>query len=121
MEHRGLVPYAKVKDVRRAVAFYQTLGFTIANQHPENVADPIWVWLNAGKANVMLHQTDEAIFASEQRFFFYLYVHDVAAFRELVVAAGINAGPLTHPFYLPIGEFDVHDPDGYMIMIAQHD
>ena len=53
--------------------------------------------------------------------FFYLYVHDVAAFREQVVAAGIDAGPLTHPFYLPAGEFDVHGPDGYMVMIAQHD
>ncbi len=121
MEHRALVPYARVKDIQRSVGFYKKLGFTIANQHLENVPDPIWVWLNAGKANLMLHKTDEAIVSSEQRIFFYLYVHDVGAFREQVIGAGIDAGPLTHPFYLPIGEFEVHDPDGYAVMIAQHD
>lgn len=121
MEHLGLVPYAKTKDVQRAVAFYQKLGFSIANQHPEDSSDPIWVWLNAGKANLMLHHTDEPVVPAQQRVFFYLYVRDVAAFREQVVSSGITAGPLTHPFYLPCGEFDVHDPDGYMIMIAQHD
>ena len=83
--------------------------------------DPIWVWLNAGKANLMLHKTDEAIVSSEQRIFFDPYAHDVGAFREQVIGAGIDAGPLTHPFYLPIGEFEVHDPDGYAVMIAQHD
>lgn len=121
MEHRALVPYARVKDIQQSVAFYERLGFTIANQHPEDASTPIWVWLNAGKANLMLHHTDESIVASEQRIFLYLYVHDVAAFRDEVIAAGIDAGPLTHPFYLPIGEFEVHDPDGYLVMIAQHD
>lgn len=121
MEHRALVPYARVKDVQRSVAFYGTLGFTIANQHPENVPNPMWVWLNAGRANLMLHSTDEPIVASEQRIFFYLYVHDVAAFREQAIAAGLDAGPLTHPFYLPMGEFEVRDPDGYAVMVAQHD
>ena len=121
MEHRALVPYARVKDVQRSVAFYSKLGFTIANQHVENVPDPIWVWLNAGKANLMLHKTDEAIIPSEQRIFFYLYVQNVAAFRDQVIAVGIVAGPLTHPFYLPLGEFEVHDPDGYAVMIAQLD
>lgn len=48
------------------------------------------------------------------------YVEDVAGFRNTVIAAGIDASPLTHPFYLPLGEFSVYDPDGYMVMIAQH-
>jgi hypothetical protein len=103
------------------VAFYKTLGFTVANQHPEDVPTPIWVWLNAGKANLMLHSTEEPIVASEQRIFFYVYVQDVASFREEVIAAGIAAGPLTRPFYLPRGEFEVRDPDGYAVMIAQLD
>ena len=121
MDHLGLVPYAKVTDVQRAVAFYEKLGFTVDNQHPGDSPAPMWVWLNAGKANLMLHTTDEPVSASEQRVFFYLYVADVAAFRDQVVAAGIDAGPLTHPFYLPIGEFEVRDPDGYMVMIGQHE
>ena len=70
MEHRALVPYARVKDVQRSVAFYRKLGFTIANQHLENVPDPIWVWLTAGKANLMLHKTDEPIVPSAEIFLF---------------------------------------------------
>jgi len=44
-----------------------------------------------------------------------------ATFRDAVIAAGIDAGPLQYPFYLPLGEFSVHDPDGYGVMIAQHE
>jgi len=44
-----------------------------------------------------------------------------ATFRDAVIAAGIDAGPLQYPFYLPLGEFSVHDPDGYGVMIGQHE
>ena len=121
MKHKGLVPYARVANVQRSVDFYRKLGFEIANSHPSGSAEPIWVWLNAGGANLMLHHSDDPFVASQQAIFFYLYVEDVAGFRNTVIAAGIDAGPLTHPFYLPLGEFSVYDPDGYMVMIAQHD
>jgi catechol 2,3-dioxygenase-like lactoylglutathione lyase family enzyme len=121
MEHRALVPYAHVADIQRSIAFYQQLGFSVANAHPEDSKTPIWVWLNAGKANLMLSAASAPIVASEQAVFFYLYVHDVKAFRDRVIEAGIAAGPLEHPFYLPLGEFRVHDPDGYGVTVAQLD
>ena len=121
MKHKGLVPYAHVANVNRSVEFYGKLGFEIANSHPRESPTPIWVWLNAGGANLMLSEASEPVIASQQAVFFYLYVENVAAFRETVIAAGIDAGPLQHPFYLPLGEFIVHDPDGYGVMIAQHD
>ena len=68
----------------------------------------------------MLSQASEPVIASQQAIFFYLYVENVATFRDVVIAAGIDAGPMHHPFYLPLGEFIVH-PDGYGVMIAQHD
>lgn len=119
MDHRALVPYAHVADIQRSIAFYQQLGFTVANAHPEDSKAPIWVWMNAGKANLMLSKASAPIVASEQAIFFYLYVHDVKACRERVIEAGIPAGPLEHPFYLPLGEFRVHDPDGYGVSVAQ--
>ena len=121
MTHKGLVPYAHAADVNRSVEFYKKLGFEIANAHPSNSAKPIWVWLNAGGANLMVAHAGEPVIASQQAIFFYLYVDGVATFRDTVIAAGIDASPLTYPFYLPLGEFSVHDPDGYMVMIAQHD
>ena len=121
MQHRGLVPYARVVNVNRAVEFYRKLGFEIANSHPGDSPTPIWVWLSAGRANLMLSEGSQPVIASQQGICFYLYVENVATFREAVIAAGIDAGPLQHPFYLPLGEFIVHDPDGYAVMIAQHD
>jgi catechol 2,3-dioxygenase-like lactoylglutathione lyase family enzyme len=121
MKHKGLVPYAHVANVNRSIEFYRKLGFEIANSHPSDSPAPIWVWLHAGGANLMLHHSDEPVIASQQSIFFYLYVEDVATFRDTVTASGIDAGPLQHPFYLPLGEFSVHDPDGYAVMIAQHD
>lgn len=123
MKHKGLVPYAHVTNVNGSVEFYKKLGFEIANSHPSDSPEPVWVWLHAGGANLMIAATgpDEPVIASQQAVFFYLYVEDVASFRDVVIAAGIDAGPLQHPFYLPSGEFIVQDPDGYAVMIAQHD
>jgi hypothetical protein len=121
MKHRGLVPYAHVANVNRSVEFYRKLGFEIAAAHPSDSPTPIWVWLHAGGASLMLSEASEPVIASQQAIFFYLYVENVATFRETVIAAGIDAGPLQHPFYLPLGEFSVHDPDGYGVMIAQHE
>ncbi len=39
--------------------------------------------------------------------------------RETLLAAGVAAGEITHPDYLPAGEFQTTDPDGYCLMIAQ--
>jgi catechol 2,3-dioxygenase-like lactoylglutathione lyase family enzyme len=43
---------------------------------------------------------------------------DVAAFRSMLEEAGVNTGPIQHPFYAPRGEFRVTDPDGYVLMIT---
>ena len=50
---------------------------------------------------------------------FYLYVPDLTALRERLIAEGIDASAIEHPEYLPNGEFRVLDPDGYTVMVAQ--
>jgi hypothetical protein len=80
-----------------SIEFYKKLGFEVANYYPQ----------------------DRKVIPSQQAVIFCLYAEDVAAFRDETIAAGIDAGPLEHPFYLPLGEFRVHDPDGYVVMIAQ--
>jgi hypothetical protein len=47
-----------------------------------------------------------------------VYCDDVPAFRSALLAAGVEAGPISQPFYNPRGEFRVTDPDGYVLMIT---
>ena len=121
----GLVPMLHVTDVERSVAFYQLLGFEVGNAMP-GIGRKDWVWLYAPKAadwkrgpNLMLTRSECAIDASAQQVLFYLYATDLTSLRSSLRATGVSASEITYPEYLPAGEFAVHDPDGYMLMVAQ--
>ena len=66
----------------------------------------------------MLAQASEPIVPQAQAVLFYLYCDDMAAFRGKLLESGIEAGPITYPFYAPGGEFRATDPDGYALMIT---
>lgn len=119
MTLNSLVPMAHVRSVRRSVEFYRKLGFVEGNTHtPEGGVDPVWVWLKAGGAHLMLAQADEPVDPEKQAVLFYVYCPDVVAFRSMLIEAGVDAGPVQHPFYAPRGEFRVTDPDGYVLMVT---
>jgi catechol 2,3-dioxygenase-like lactoylglutathione lyase family enzyme len=116
---RSLVPLAHVASVPESIAFYEKLGFEVANTFtaPES-KDPSWVWLERGNARLMLSQASAPILPEEQAVLFYLYFDDVGETRRTLEGAGIACGPISHPFYSPRGEFRVKDPDGYALMLA---
>jgi hypothetical protein len=60
-----------------------------------------------------------AIQADAQQVLFYLYANDRVAVRNRLIAAGVKVGEIGYPEYLPKGEFQTSDPDGYVLMIAQ--
>jgi hypothetical protein len=49
---------------------------------------------------------------------FYFYADDVTAARAALVEAGLNPGEIATPFYAPQGEFELVDPDGYIVMVS---
>jgi predicted enzyme related to lactoylglutathione lyase len=119
MQTRNLVPMVFVADVERSMAFYKHLGFEVGNTFPEERATkPTWAWLHCGEAQLMLAAANEEIVADQQRVLFYLYTDDVAAARSSLVEAGLNPGEISNPFYSPRGEFEVKDPDGFVLMIT---
>ena len=119
MNVRSFVPMAAVADVRRSIAFYGLLGFAEMNTHtPEGGRDPVWAWLQSGGAQLMLARASAPVEAEKQAVLFYAYCDDVAACRTRLVEAGIDAGPITRPFYAPRGEFRIADPDGYVVMVS---
>jgi hypothetical protein len=120
MELKSLVPMAFVHSVTRSIEFYRQLGFEEGNRHtPDGQGEPVWAWLQSkGGAQLMVARASHPVEADKQAVLFYAYCPDVAAFRDQLVAAGVDAGPITRPFYAPRGEFRVIDPDGYVVMIT---
>ena len=115
----ALVPMLPVSDVKRAMAFYQQLGFSVGNTHaPDDASDPVWAWLYCGGAHVMINLAERAIDVTHGSAAVWLYCADVNAMHALLKARGLDVGEVSYPFYNPRGEFHVHDPDGYAIFIA---
>jgi catechol 2,3-dioxygenase-like lactoylglutathione lyase family enzyme len=123
----AIVPMIHVIDMQRSVAFYRLLGFEIGNYVPREEEAPMhWCWLYSPKVenwkrgpNLMLTASECAIDVEAQEILFYLYAVDLQSIRKTLLDAGVAAGEIEFPEYLPEGEFHVKDPDGYTLMIAQ--
>jgi len=118
----ALVPMAYVRSVTASIAFYRRLGFDVG--HTNTLAgetEPNWAWLRSHRAQLMLARATAPVVASDQAVLFYVYCGDVEEFRTGLLEAGIEAGPIRHPFYAPRGEFRVTDPDGYVLMVTHAD
>lgn len=86
-----------------------------------------WAWLYQPQApnwktgaNLMLVRSEEKS-KSELPVILYLYAVDLIALRQRLIDGGITVGAITYPWYLPKGEFELHDPDGYIVMVGQSD
>jgi catechol 2,3-dioxygenase-like lactoylglutathione lyase family enzyme len=115
-----LVPFVKVPDVERSVAFYEHLGFVLGDS-AEYGGHLSWAALGNGNAEIMFEGTNETIDPDRQGVLFYLYSPDLTALRDHLVAAGIAAGEIEDGTPGPSEEMRVIDPDGYTLMIAQID
>jgi catechol 2,3-dioxygenase-like lactoylglutathione lyase family enzyme len=116
----GLVPMAHVADVKRAIEFYQLLGFEVKNK-VENEGRLQWAWLQNGKADLMLARSGREMNPGAQDILFYMYAPDVAGYRAELEAKGVKVGPMSYPFWSPRGEFRIDDPDGYTLFVAHAD
>ena len=118
MKTQSLVPMLSVADVERSIAFYRHLGFEVGNTFAcEGATKPSWAWLQSGNAQLMLAAASESI-RNKPSVLFYVYTEEVAAARASLVEAGLNPGAIATPFYAPQGEFELFDPDGYIVMVT---
>jgi catechol 2,3-dioxygenase-like lactoylglutathione lyase family enzyme len=125
----ALTPYVHVADVQRSLEFYRRLGLDVANVH-EDEGRPVWVFLtspaadrNHARARLMLGLKEAQIERSvdPQTILFYCWSPDIHQLHAELAAAGIEVGPIEHPFYMRSGEFQVVDPDGYTLVVGQLD
>ena len=125
----AVVAMVHVADVERSAEFYRLLGFEIGNYVPRDCPPPMqWAWLYQPKAPNWKHGANLMLVRDsrpnpqdreEPHVLFYLYAHDLKGLRVELVAKGLKPGEIEYPEYLPQGEFCLHDPDGYLLMIGQ--
>lgn len=118
MKTAQLVSMIAVADIERSIEFYRHLGFEVGNTfQPEGATKPSWAWLRSGEAQLMLSAETEPA-GNKHSVLLYAYTEDVEAAYASLVEAGLNPGAIAKPFYSPRGEFEIVDPDGYLVMIT---
>lgn len=116
---RSLVALAEVASVPRSIAFYARLGFTVRNTFtPPSEGEPTWASLHSERAELMIARAKAPPSGGEHSVLFYLYCDDVREARAALERAGVACGEIAFPFYAPRGEFEIRDPDGYLLVIT---
>ena len=110
---------AHVADVARSIAFYERLGFTLANTFEEG-GRLHWAYLTCGGAQLMLSLADDARGDGPAgRVSFYVYAEDVVDYHRQLGDNGVDVGPVEQRFYMENGEFELTDPDGHHLYVGQ--
>jgi len=112
---KAVVALLHVADVQGSIRFYEKLGFELGNEPLQNDQGvKTFAWMHHGSAaQIMLTLTGRPLNPGAQDILFYLYVIDMPAYRDQIIARGVSVGELKYPFWSPKGEFRVDDPDGW--------
>ncbi|HTS34438.1 MAG TPA: VOC family protein [Candidatus Solibacter sp.] len=117
---KAVVALLKVADVDRSIGFYEKLRFEAGNEPlTDDQGVKTFAWMHHGSsAQIMLTRAGQPLDSNSRQVMFYLYVTDMPAYREQLVARGINVGKVSYPFWSPNGEFQVDDPDGWVWIVC---
>jgi catechol 2,3-dioxygenase-like lactoylglutathione lyase family enzyme len=110
-------PMLRVRDVGRSIGFYELLGFSLVDSQG---SPPGWARLHCTGGAIMLLADlpfDVVVAASRQMFSLAMYVSDLPALCEQLLAEGVPVPTIIHPPYMPSGEVRLTDPDGYAVSI----
>ncbi|HYD16572.1 MAG TPA: VOC family protein [Candidatus Nanoarchaeia archaeon] len=125
-----VVPMMHVMDVERSVKFYEMLGFTAAEVLRHDDGKAFWAYLACHRgrpekrttenesAAVMVTQAGHPVDATVQGALLYMYSPDLVGLREKLVAGGVKVSEIVPRFYMPKGEMELTDPDGYCVLIG---
>jgi len=111
-------PTLHVAEIEKSIAFYELLGFVTVDT---DRCTPLgWARMHCEGGAVMFLRAEEGHFADPavQGVMLYMYVPDLKALREQLIAGGVKAPAIGYPGYMPSGEINLADPDGYRIAIA---
>jgi hypothetical protein len=108
-------PMLRVVEIERSIRFYELLGFaTIDTDRCEPLG---WARVHCEGGAVMFLRSEEPIDPSAQAIILCMYTPDLVGLREHLLANGVQGPPITYPEYMPSGQINISDPDGYRISI----
>jgi lactoylglutathione lyase len=121
-----LVPFLLVTDVERSIAFYKALGFVVV-KHYEPHGRLEFAGLEATPSAKLMVARADRVPAWDQGDddssgpgWLYLYTPDLESFRDRLIRAGIEPGPIEEgPGPGPSRQLCLRDPDGHCHMVAQ--
>jgi hypothetical protein len=109
-------PLLHVANIERSIQFYELLGFSTVDT--DRCVPLGWARLHCEGGAVMFLKAEEPMDPLGQAFTLYMYTPDLIALREHLLASGVQVPPIRHPGYMPSGEMELLDPDGFAIAIG---
>jgi hypothetical protein len=110
-------PLLHVNSIEESMRFYALLGFEAIDQMGEH-GRLGWARMHCEGGAIMFLRAEEP-HPPKKKFevLFAMYTPDLLAFREHLLASGVQAPAIAYPEYMPSGSLSLVDPDGYIIDI----
>jgi Glyoxalase/Bleomycin resistance protein/Dioxygenase superfamily len=110
-------PLLHVAEIENSILFYELLGFTTIDI---DGCKPLgWARLHCEDGSaVMFLRAERPVDSSAQAFMLYLYTPNLPDLRNHLLANGIKVSPIKYQEYMPRGEINLADPNGYKIEIG---
>jgi len=109
-------PMLHVKEIERSLKFYALLGFeTIDTDRCVPIG---WARIHCQGGAIMFLRAEEPINSPPKGVMLCMYTPNLVELREQVLAGGIDVPPIRFPGYMPSGEIQFSDPDGYPVIVS---
>src|SRR5689334_9093787 len=114
---RNVTPMIHVPDVRAAMEWYQSIGFTAVRWNDQD-GYMDWVLLSFGNGNVMFNEGGKPSTADRREVDLYLHVENVDALYE-ELKERVNVVETPHDTFYGMREVIIRDLNGFWITFGQ--
>jgi len=109
-------PMLHVNEVERSIRFYALLGFTLIDT---DRCSPIgWARIHCEGGALMFLRAEQPVHNAAPGMLLCMYTPDLPSLREQLLANGVKVPEIRKPPYMPSGEIQFTDPDGYAVIVS---
>jgi predicted enzyme related to lactoylglutathione lyase len=109
-------PMLHVMEIERSLAFYERLGVETMDT---DCGKPLgWARMHCEGGGLMFLRAEHVVDPAVQGIMLYMYCSDLRALHAELQRRGVAVPPVSYPEYMPSGEMQLRDPDGYSVIVA---